>query len=250
MSGTTRPDFHAPRPPLDIRLTVLSPVPCPYLPDRIETIRAVMTSSIDGDTYRAFMDAGFRRSGKMLYQPVCEGCRECIPLRVDVNAFAMSPSQKRCWKRNSDLVVEVGRPELTDEKHALYVRYVKEWHGKPEEADRDAMYSFLYDSPTDTIEFTYRDPAGQLLAVGIGDLSSRTLSSVYFYFDPGNARRSLGTFGALHEIGWCRQRGLSHYYLGFWVRDCGAMSYKSTFRPFETMQADGSWKNAVSGCQI
>ncbi len=244
MSDTAGHESHARKPPLDIRLAVLPPVPCPYLPGRTETIRAVMASSIDGDTYRAFMDVGFRRSGRMLYQPVCEGCRECVPLRVDVKQFAMSASQRRCLRRNEDLAVHAGRPALTDEKFALYSRYVHDWHRRPEEADRDSLKSFLYDSPTDTVEFTYRDPAGELLAVGICDVSSASLSSVYFYFDPRHAKRSLGTFGALYELAWCQERGLAYYYLGYWVRDCQAMAYKSTFRPHELMGDDGSWKKS------
>lgn len=227
---------------MDIRLTVLAPVPCPYLPDRQETIRAVMASSIDGETYRAFMDAGFRRSGRMLYQPVCEGCRECVPLRVRVERFELSKSQRRCWRRNADVFVRIGKPELTDEKFDLYTRYVRDWHKRPDEAERSSLASFLYDSPTDTLEFDYRDPAGRLLASGICDVSRTSLSSVYFYFDPNESKRGLGTFGALFELDWARKHEIAYYYLGYWVRDCQAMKYKSSFVPHELLADDGAWR--------
>ncbi|HEX8341636.1 MAG TPA: arginyltransferase [Tepidisphaeraceae bacterium] len=231
-------------PPIDVRLTVLPDVPCPYLPGETETLRAVMASGVDGETYRAFMDAGFRRSGKMLYQPVCRSCRACVPLRVPVGTFSPGASQRRCWRRNADLRVTTDRPRLSDEKFTLYSRYVHDWHAKPEEANREALQGFLYDSPTDTIEFEYRDPAGRLLGVGICDRSRQSLSSVYFYFDPREARRGLGTFGALVELDYCRRLAIDYYYLGYFVEGCGAMNYKATFRPHELLDISGTWVRA------
>jgi len=228
-------------PPVHIHLTVLPDGPCPYLPDRMQTLRAVNASSIDGQTYLAFMNAGFRRSGRMIYQNVCHGCRECIPLRVPVATFEPSDSQRRTYRRNNELLLEVGSPQPTDEKFDLYGRYVSQWHNRAEEAERQSFELFLYDSPTETLEFTYRAPDGRLMAVGICDVSRQSLSSVYFYFDPAEAKRSLGTFGALREIDFCRERGISYYYLGFWVRDCAAMTYKANFRPYELLDETGRW---------
>ena len=75
-----------------------------------------------------------------------------------------------------------------------------------EDDRRAAFEAFLYDSPTGTIEFEYRLPAGRLIAVGICDLTPRSLSSVYFFFDPDESRRrGLGTYGALHEIAFARE---------------------------------------------
>ena len=239
MSGVADPALN---PPVSVRLTTLPDVACPYLPGRVETLRAIMASRIDGDTYRAFMDTGFRRSGRMLYQPVCRDCQECRPIRVPTGTFRPNASQRRCQRRNADLQIKVGEPELTDEKIEVYGRYVKEWHDKPGEADPDTMRQFLYDSPTETLEFVYRDAGGRLIAVGICDVSSVSLSSVYFYFDPADANRSPGTFGALHEIAWAAEQGLADYYLGYWVRDCRAMAYKANFRPAEVMGVDGFWR--------
>ena len=194
-------------PPVAVRLITLPDVACPYLPGRVETLRAINASRIDGDTYRAFMDTGFRRSGRMLYQPVCRACHECRPIRVPTATFTPNATQRRCARRNADLTVAVGVPELTDEKLEMYGRYVREWHDKPDEADPAAVRQFLYDSPTDTLEFVYRNRSGRLIAVGLCDLSSTSLSSVYFYFDPADAARSPGTFGAVHEIAWAAARG-------------------------------------------
>lgn len=225
-----------------MRLTTLQDVPCPYLPGRAETVRAVLASRIDGTTYHAFLDANFRRSGRMIYQPVCHACQECRSLRVPTGSFTPTASQRRVARKNADLTITVAEPELTDEKADLYARYVREQHSRPDEADRERLRGFLYDSPTDSLEFVYRDAAGALVAVGICDVSAASLSSVYFYFDPAAAGRSPGTFGAIYEIAWAAGRGIGHYYLGYWIRDCPAMTYKANFRPAEVLGADGVWR--------
>ncbi len=232
-------------PPVDLRLVTLPPHDCSYLPGREATTRAFYTHQISPELYHDFMDSGFRRSGKVIYQPVCQGCRLCVPIRVLVNQFKPDKSHRRCIRRNSDLVISHSPPRPTDEKFNLYRRYVTDWHGgepKPIGDDRTSFEAFLYDSPVHTQEFTYRTPAGQLLAVGICDLSKRSLSSVYFYFDPNESHRGLGTFGILNELAFAHAAGLPYYYLGYWVSGCGSMEYKSKFRPAEFLASDGQWR--------
>ena len=235
--------------PVRLRLVTLPAHECPYLPGRMAMNRAFMVERLSAETYDKFMDAGFRRSGRVVYQPVCRGCRACVPIRVPVGPFHPGKSQRRCWRRNQDLVVSIDdSPTADDESFELYLRYMTHWHDGDSAAGttRSEFISFLYESPVHTIEFKYRDAAGRLLAVGICDVSQRALSSVYFYFDPSESRRGLGTFGALYEIEHARQAGIEHYYLGYWVGDCAAMRYKATFRPCEFLCGDGVWRAAAN----
>lgn len=229
--------------PARVKLTVLPSCPCPYLPDRTETIRALYArDDMDPDMYHAFMDAGFRRSGRIVYQPVCRGCRACVPLRVIVSDHRPSKTDRRVLRRNEDVQLFISKPDATDEKYALYQAYQSQWHGRDLAGDaRDDFEQFLYDSPVQSIEFSYRDQAGRLLAVGIADVSSRALSSVYFYFDPLARQRSLGVMGALREIDFCRQQGLPFYYLGYWVEGCRKMAYKAGYQPHELLLSTGEW---------
>lgn len=230
-------------PPMAVHLAELPEHPCPYLPGRTASDRAVWADSMPAELYERFMDRGFRRSGKLLYQPMCRGCRACTPLRVRVSQFRPDKSQRRCQRRNQDLRVTVRRPACSEEKFRLYSRYVTEWHGRPESEDACAFEAFLYDSPLETtIEFEYRDGADRLVGVGICDLCPNCLSSVYFYFDPDEARRGVGNFGALEEIEFARRMSLPYYYLGYWVKGCGAMEYKGSFRPNEMLDPDGIWR--------
>jgi leucyl-tRNA---protein transferase len=231
-------------PPVPVAFTTLPPHPCPYLPDRQATLRAFSTRKMPGLVYHDFLNASFRRSGLVIYQPICEGCRACVPLRIPVERFRPSKSQRRCLRRNHDLVVSVEKPSPTDEKFDLYTRYQSHRHSsKPE--SRSNFEDFLYHSPLQTLEFTYRDARGDLLAVGICDICPKSLSSVYFYFDPSQSQRGLGTYGILHEIEFALRQKIPHYYLGYWVRESGKMAYKADFKPYELLAPDGCWREGV-----
>jgi arginyl-tRNA--protein-N-Asp/Glu arginylyltransferase len=192
--------------------------------------------------YQQFMDAGFRRSGQVIYQPICSRCRACQSIRIPVSRFVPDKSQRRCWRQNQDMSVTVAPPDATAEAFDLYQKYVRQWHGRESEEDSpEAFERFLYDSPVDSREFRYRDESGTLLAVGICDLSREALSSVYFYFDPAEKHRGLGTFGALYELDYARAKGTEYYYLGYWIDGCETMQYKNRFRPYELLGSDGKW---------
>jgi len=216
--------------------------PCPYLSGRPARMMGFFARSVPDGFYRRLLDHSFRRSGTLFYSPACNGCRECRQLRVPVERFAASKSQRRCWRRNADLAVDIGRPELTDEKWDLYVSYQKLKHGRAEEKNMGALHEFLYNPVVSSLEFCYRDSVGRLVAVGICDLLEDALSSVYCYYDASQPKRGLGTYTVLYELAYAKQQSLRYYYLGYYVRDCQAMRYKAAFRPCEILQEDGRWR--------
>jgi arginine-tRNA-protein transferase len=207
--------------------------------------RGFLAQRMPPELYHRLMDAGFRRSGTFFYQPICAGCRACEPIRVPVATFTPTKSQRRVWRKNQDLVIEVGAPEATDEKFDLYTRYVKGRHDPHREEEREGFLEFLYRSPVNTVEFTYRTADDRkLIGAGLCDLCAQSLSSVYFYFDPSDTckRRGLGTFSSLQEIAFARAKNIPYYYLGYFIRDCASMNYKANFAPSELLHADGIWR--------
>ncbi len=232
--------------PVPLPLVQLGRHACPYLPERRAKDEAFLADKLPPGLYHELMNSGFRRSGKVIYRPTCASCRACRPVRVRSEDFRPSKSLRRCLRRNADLHVTVGPLNATEEKFELYRRYQQVRHGESDHLDWQSFVDFLYDSPVRTIEFTYRHrDTGRLLAVGICDRSSRSLSSVYFYFDPNELRRGLGTLGVLREIEWCRANDVPHYYLGFWVAGCDAMAYKLNFRPSQILGTDGVWRDQL-----
>jgi leucyl-tRNA---protein transferase len=227
--------------PISLPLFAGSPHPCSYLPGRTAANEFGVFVSLDPVLYQSLMDAGFRRSGGIVYRPRCVGCRECRPIRVPVASFATSRSQRRVRRRNADVAVEIGLPTCDDEKWRVYAAYLRHQHDGEMGEEREELEEFLYRSPTSTLEMVYR-AAGRVVAIGIIDVCPQALSSVYFFFDPEVHRRSLGTFGALCEIEECRRRGLAYWYIGYYVRACRRMNYKVAFGPCELLGADGVWR--------
>jgi arginine-tRNA-protein transferase len=215
---------------------------CSYLPDRTATEEAWLAWQVKPAAYHELMNRGFRRSGNILYRTVCESCSKCIPIRIPVDEFQPSKTQRRVLRRNVDVQMIVRELEVTPEKHDVYRRYLHMQHrNSPQGADIESFRDFLYSSCVETVEIEYRDAAGKLLGVSICDQSERSLSSVYHYFEPGEARRSIGVYSTVKEIELCRNQGIPHYYLGYWVQGCRTMDYKQQYRPHELL-IDGRWQ--------
>jgi len=249
MDGAAGPKFcHWPSwpVPFDLALARSPPEPCPYLPGRAMRVRGLAAESLSGAAYQQLLDAGFRRSGQIYYQPACDGCRACVPLRLQVARFRADRSQRRCRSRNGDLSIAWDTPRATDEKHALYDRYLHRRHDGQMDDDRDSFEQFLYPTATTSLEGTVRDGHGRLLAVGLVDLTPNAVSTVYSFFDPDQPRRSLGTYTALAEIDLALASGRPYYYLGYWIADCRQMVYKSRLRPCEALCPDGTWREMAA----
>jgi arginine-tRNA-protein transferase len=195
--------------------------------------------------YHALMDLNFRRLGPVFYRTRCDACDQCRMLRVPVAPFSPSRAQRRCRSRNADLDVALVRPSPDAEKMDLYRRYLEARHDGQMDGSPAEMEALTSSSSVQTCEIEYR-AGGRLVAVGIADLEPEAMSAVYCYFDPREARRSLGKFNVLWMIEECRRRGRPWLYLGYWVRDCPKMSYKSEFGPCEVLAADGRWRPASS----
>jgi arginine-tRNA-protein transferase len=227
-------------------LPLSEPAPCGYFQDKnAREQRFVWPKSqgmMPGALYQTLMDQNFRRSGRLFYRPRCDGCALCVPIRLRTEEFVHSRSQARTWKKNADLEVRWQTPKIDAARIDLYARYVAERHDKDASEDLPSeLEFFLYDSPTQTLEASYWLD-GQLVACGICDLTPLALSTVYFFYDPAAARRSLGLFSALVEIDYATKRALPYYYLGYWVSGCRKMEYKAGLSAHELLTA-GEWQH-------
>jgi leucyl-tRNA---protein transferase len=218
-----------------------SPSPCPYLPGRGSRLVAMRPERLTPGLYRLFLDLNFRRLGPIVYRPACDGCRECRQLRVDVSRFHPSRVQRRCEKRNADVVAEAGRPEATAEKHEVYRRYLEARHDGPMSGSWEEFRDFLGEAPSFAREVVFR-VGKRLLGAGVYDAGEEALSAVYFYFDPELGGRSPGTLNVLWLVSECRRLGVPWLYLGYHVAGSPSMAYKSGFRPCEILGDDGQWR--------
>lgn len=220
-----------------IRLFATHPHQCSYLEgEDATTVFVDPNQKMDGQLYRQLSELGFRRSGGHVYRPQCAECQACIPARIPVSLFEPSRQQKRCWKRNRDLDISPLDSIDDDEHYELYARYISERHsdGDMYPATRSQFRSFLT-SEWGITRYLELRLGGRLAAVVVCDQMENALSAVYTYFDPDLHRRSLGTHGILLQIQHARQLELDYLYLGYWIKACAKMNYKSQFRPLELL---------------
>ena len=227
--------------PLGVAAFLAGPFPCPYFPNRSARHLTIGPPPVLPGAYHALMDLNFRRLGPAFYSTRCEGCDECRMLRVPVAEFTPSRAQRRCRARNAELEVALVPPSPGPEKLALYRRYLDARHDGQMDGSDAELRALSTGSAVDTREIEYRSE-GRLVGVGVADLEPRAMSAVYCYFDPDDARRSLGVYNVLWMIDECRRRGLPWLYLGYWIRGSPRMSYKANYRPCETLDPSGSWR--------
>jgi arginyl-tRNA--protein-N-Asp/Glu arginylyltransferase len=219
-----------------------APYPCSYLHGRAARSQVATPSHlIDTRVYSELVRLGFRRSGGFTYRPYCDACRECVPVRVPVQAFRPGRTQKRTFQRNAHLTVHLRGLEFHAEHYDLYLRYQRARHagGGMDQDSREQYQHFLLHSNVDTTLVEFRDQ-GVLRMVSLVDRLLDGMSSVYTFFDPEYGRDSLGTYNILWQIGRCRELALAYLYLGYWIRGSRKMAYKAGFRPIEGL-VRGQW---------
>lgn len=217
--------------------------PCIYRPGQVARCPArVPKDKLDREQLDLLLGEGDQRVGGTVFRTVCPFCHACEPVRIDVNAFKLSKSQQRVFRRNrAFLRVEIGPPELSRKRVALWNRHRQARGLLTEHSRRDPVgyQEWLVESCTDTVEFRYW-LADRLAAVSILDLGTTSANSAYCYFDPRLAKMSLGVYSVLHEVEWCREQGMDWYYLGLWAADAAALRYKTNYYPHERF-VRGKW---------
>lgn len=225
---------------LDFYLTIEHP--CGYYDDRSsQNIVPDPDFTMDGRVYSQLVANGFRRSGDHVYRPHCQGCNDCIAVRINPAEFTPKRNQRRTLKANSDIDIIVKPAEFTQEYFELYRQYINSRHadGNMADPDKNDFTRFLFCNWGDTlfIEFrfkpTAKDQPGKLAGIAVTDLLSNGLSAVYTFFDPEMSKRSLGIFSILSQIDLCQQYGLPYLYLGYWIPEHPKMHYKSQFNGLE-----------------
>lgn len=226
---------------------ITAPASCPYLSGRVE--RKVFTHLVGHDARSLntqLSQGGFRRSQNIAYRPACDGCAACISVRVPVNTFALTRSFRRTLNTNDDIQATVMKSEATSEHYSLFRSYIDARHGDGGMADMTVLdfSAMIDDNFVDSRLVDYRildenGRPGRLVGAALIDILGDGLSMIYSFYDPAEARRSLGTLMILDSIARVRRLGLPYLYLGYWVRGSRKMDYKARFLPQERLTAEG-----------
>jgi arginyl-tRNA--protein-N-Asp/Glu arginylyltransferase len=216
---------------------------CPYLHDRISRLPLRMqTAMVDGPRFDQHLAEGDRRTGRYLYRTECPNCRECEPIRIRVERFQPTRSQRRVWKRGEQKVSTSVAAPFADEQRVRIFNAHRNGRGMNPSGSSFGVLdyeSFLNDSCCDTIALDYF-VEDQLAGVAICDRGEKAWSAVYCFFDPEFSNLSLGTYSILKQISLCQEQGITWLYLGYFIQNCSHMRYKDAYRPHERL-LNGVW---------
>ncbi|HQZ81697.1 MAG TPA: hypothetical protein PLR83_00625 [Pyrinomonadaceae bacterium] len=209
---------------------------------------SISQSKMDILLSRAWRHFGdyFYRYSLSLYDNNEDDIRRVLPLRIRLEDFSFSKSQRRTLRRNSDLRCEIRPISITEESNDLFDRHrVRFKHSIP-----DSIYCFLSSEPASepapASELAVYDGEG-LVAVSYFDEGGIATSGIYAAFDPTLTDRRLGIFTMLKEIEYSIETGRSFYYPGFAYEGESFYDYKKRFRALEVFDWRGAWHPYVKG---
>ena len=223
-------------------------ITCNYLPDQVmRLVGFTAKKEADHEKASAFIQQGYRRSGLFVYKTACLNCDRCIPVRINVNRFSFSRTQKRTYQKNADRLSARMKPlSYSDSHYQLYNRYLQvkhpasemTTHNNPEQYQQfmlqTPMTSYLFEFSSDNI----------IEMVSLIDEIEDGLSAVYTFYDPFNPKFSLGIYAILWQIELVRRLQKTYLYLGYYIADCHQMSYKKGFSGLEAY-IDGKWTDTT-----
>ncbi len=234
---------------MDFELVDVVERECPYLAGRrtgwpmYQPIVPVTPERFD-----ALLAQGYRRTSATLFRNQCPGCAACEQLRLPIARFRPSKSQRRVWRRSAgEIRIEVGPPQVSPQHLDLFQRHERErglGRGGAPLTEAGYRHSFVRSCvSTQEVRYLLGD---RLVAVSLLDVGRRSASSMYHYFDPQQAGRSLGVFSVLMEVELLRRLGFEWLYLGQYVAGCQPLAYKVQYHPHQRLQA-GTWREFEKG---
>jgi len=212
---------------------------CAYLPNKEVRMNYKYVHHASTKFVTAVIHRGWRRFGKYFFHPICNGCTECKSLRIDVENFKPTSSQKKSIRRNKDTQIVIQKPTLTKNHLDLYNSY----HLAKEKSDgwrhqnikgREYSENFVAGAYEFGKEVLYIKDE-KLIGVDLIDILEDGISSIYFYYDHEYSRLSLGTYSLLYQVELAKKLGLRWIYLGYWVEGCKAFAYKTNFNNQEIL---------------
>ncbi len=173
-----------------------------------------------------------------------DGLYHILPLRLKPANFSLSTSQKRVWKKNQDLRLEIRDAFIDEAKEALFERHKTRFA----ENVPDSIYDFFTPQPAG-IPCPAKEiclwQEERLLAASFLDLGAQATSNVYAIYEPTETKRSLGIYLILLAIAYSRELGRQYYYPGYAYQEPSHYDYKKRFSGLEHFDWQG-WKNCAA----
>lgn len=166
--------------------------------------------------------------------------RRVIPLRIKIQDFSLSKSQRRIINKNKNLQTIIRPIEITEEKENLFERHKKRFKRGTPYSIFDFLSSDAANIPCQGFETSVYD-GDKLLAASFFDIGETSISSIYAMFAPEESKRSLGIFTMLLEIEFAKQNDKTFYYQGYSYEGESFYDYKKRFSGLERFDWEGNW---------
>jgi leucyl-tRNA---protein transferase len=184
---------------------------------------------------------GWRHFGAYFFRYSKVGQGDVMPLRMRLESFHPTNSQKRILRRNADLECRFQPAFFNREVEDLFERHkVRFDHNVP-----DSLFTFIDPDPARVpckcLSLTVWQ-GGRLMGMSYLDMGQSSSSSVYQFFDPEEPRRSLGIFMILRCIEYSREGGLQLYYPGYAYHQPSHYDYKKRLGALEYLDWQSGWR--------
>ena len=218
---------------------------CNYLPEQQEKLLVATDQRLhNSQGYNWLMQQGFRRSGNQVYRPHCPNCQACQSIRVLVEKFKPSKSQKRLLKKGESFTIKTSNT-LRQNYYALYEQYINTIHrdGSMFPASPEQYQGFLRTEISEQrfVEIWHGD---KLISVAVTDELPDALSAVYTFYHPDYRQYGLGVLSILKQIETTKSLNKPYLYLGYQIDDCQKMNYKNRFFPHQRY-INNHWREVI-----
>lgn len=213
---------------------------CPYGQEDVAIYHQAVLWQVDDLTMGELLAHGYRRNGNCMYNMRCPNCSLCVPIRIRAERFLPNRNQRRVWKKNQDVTVDVAPLSMSHVNLALLQRFLSSRFPAGKSSAESYYADFFITSISRCFEIRYRI-GEQLLGVAVVDGAPTWMNAVYFFFDPEQGWRSPGTLNILTLNHICTTQKIEYLYLGYWIDGHVGMSYKNAFHPHELL-IDGVWQ--------
>lgn len=190
---------------------------------------------------------GYRSSAYMAFATACVDCANpCFSLRINLDEFSFSKSNRRTLKRSSSLKFRKNTPHkimadpgLRRDMFDLYKKYIYARH-----PDNESMRDKTYESFTAWIKQhnrigTVEAQDGTLLGFSLCETHENEWKFGYCVFDPDHKGMSLGKIQWLRLILEAHNEGYDYIYVGDWSKDSSKLHYKTGYSGLEIYTAAG-----------
>ena len=201
--------------------------------------------SVEPEELDEMWAAGWRHFGPQFFRSslmVDEmSLKRQVALRIAVDEFRPSKSQRRTLRKNADLEFGFGLCDPGCEEEELFHRHKARFERNVPNDLSEFLGSRPDLRPSPAVQLSVR-LEGRLVAASFLNVGERSCSSIYAVFDPEESHRRLGIQTMLLELEYAKEQCLDFYYSGYATVESSCYDYKKQFSGLFFYDWSDSWR--------